>query len=115
MGLGRFELPTSPLSAVRSSQLSYKPAAARPLWGGQYTRPVRCGHLAGTGNLVRLLGGQDEVPSGLVEPWSGPLRRPDAVTHDAGDDEQKRCHLAGPDHAGPLHQYLCQRRPDPGD
>jgi hypothetical protein len=25
MGLGRFELPTSPLSGVRSSQLSYKP------------------------------------------------------------------------------------------
>ena len=27
MGLGRLELPTSPLSAVRSSQLSYKPDA----------------------------------------------------------------------------------------
>ena len=26
MGLGRFELPTSPLSGVRSSQLSYRPA-----------------------------------------------------------------------------------------
>ena len=25
MGLGRFELPTSPLSGVRSNQLSYRP------------------------------------------------------------------------------------------
>ena len=28
MGLGRFELPTSPLSGVRSSQLSYRPGIA---------------------------------------------------------------------------------------
>jgi hypothetical protein len=26
VGLGRFELPTSPLSGVRSNQLSYRPA-----------------------------------------------------------------------------------------
>ena len=32
VGLGRFELPTSPLSGVRSNQLSYRPAlAAHPL------------------------------------------------------------------------------------
>ena len=29
MGLGRFELPTSPLSGVRSSQLSYRPGHRR--------------------------------------------------------------------------------------
>ena len=28
VGLGRFELPTSPLSGVRSSQLSYRPGIA---------------------------------------------------------------------------------------
>ena len=28
VGLGRFELPTSPLSGVRSSQLSYRPKRA---------------------------------------------------------------------------------------
>ena len=28
VGLGRFELPTSPLSGVRSSQLSYRPGNA---------------------------------------------------------------------------------------
>ena len=28
VGLGRFELPTSPLSGVRSNQLSYRPATA---------------------------------------------------------------------------------------
>ena len=27
VGLGRFELPTSPLSGVRSNQLSYRPKA----------------------------------------------------------------------------------------
>ena len=30
VGLGRFELPTSPLSGVRSNQLSYRPATNRP-------------------------------------------------------------------------------------
>ena len=29
VGLGRFELPTSPLSGVRSNQLSYRPGIAR--------------------------------------------------------------------------------------
>ena len=29
VGLGRFELPTSPLSGVRSNQLSYRPAVGR--------------------------------------------------------------------------------------
>jgi hypothetical protein len=30
VGLGRFELPTSPLSGVRSNQLSYRPVWAAP-------------------------------------------------------------------------------------
>ena len=29
VGLGRFELPTSPLSGVRSNQLSYRPVQRR--------------------------------------------------------------------------------------
>ena len=29
VGLGRFELPTSPLSGVRSDQLSYRPVSSR--------------------------------------------------------------------------------------
>ena len=29
VGLGRLELPTSPLSGVRSNQLSYRPVACR--------------------------------------------------------------------------------------
>jgi hypothetical protein len=32
VGLGRVELPTSPLSGVRSNQLSYRPALRAP-WG----------------------------------------------------------------------------------
>jgi hypothetical protein len=35
VGLGRFELPTSPLSGVRSNQLSYRPARRKP----GHTRP----------------------------------------------------------------------------
>ena len=31
MGLGRFELPTSRLSGVRSNQLSYRPSAGKPI------------------------------------------------------------------------------------
>ncbi len=31
VGLGRFELPTSPLSGVRSNQLSYRPAGEIPI------------------------------------------------------------------------------------
>ena len=35
VGLGRFELPTSPLSGVRSNQLSYRPSCALAGYGGQ--------------------------------------------------------------------------------
>jgi hypothetical protein len=31
VGLGRVELPTSPLSGVRSNQLSYRPVSYRPV------------------------------------------------------------------------------------
>ena len=34
VGLGRFELPTSPLSGVRSNQLSYRPGLIEPSAGG---------------------------------------------------------------------------------
>ena len=34
VGLGRFELPTSPLSGVRSNQLSYRPEVGNPGWMG---------------------------------------------------------------------------------
>ena len=34
MGLGRFELPTSPLSGVRSNQLSYRPGCTFELHPG---------------------------------------------------------------------------------
>ena len=38
VGLGRIELPTSPLSGVRSSQLSYRPAGARRAGGADRAR-----------------------------------------------------------------------------
>ena len=41
VGLGRFELPTSRLSAVRSNQLSYRPARLKP--GAHPTAPSKLG------------------------------------------------------------------------
>src|SRR5690349_21128717 len=41
VGPGRFELPTSPLSGVRSNQLSYGP---EPFRFGQEARPIAAGH-----------------------------------------------------------------------
>jgi hypothetical protein len=40
VGLGRFELPTSPLSGVRSNQLSYRPAGLLPQNKGYKLSPV---------------------------------------------------------------------------
>jgi hypothetical protein len=45
VGLGRIELPTSPLSGVRSSQLSYRPVGLRQSWwswSGSNRRPPEC-------------------------------------------------------------------------
>src|SRR6185437_17040172 len=43
VGLGRFELPTSPLSGVRSNQLSYRPVEADWWsWSGSNRRPPEC-------------------------------------------------------------------------
>ena len=42
VGLGRFELPTSPLSGVRSNQLSYRPIVSRSLNDNKTQVQVRC-------------------------------------------------------------------------
>ena len=44
MGLGRLELPTSPLSGVRSSHLSYRPSIGTAWWSwsGSNRRPPEC-------------------------------------------------------------------------
>ena len=41
VGLGRFELPTSPLSGVRSNRLSYRPSAKRFIAATETVCPVR--------------------------------------------------------------------------
>ena len=48
MGLGRLELPTSRLSGVRSSQLSYRPTRRRGRWapGGKRKRKATKSKLA---------------------------------------------------------------------
>ena len=38
VGLGRVELPTSPLSGVRSSQLSYRPITVKADFAIKYTQ-----------------------------------------------------------------------------
>ena len=40
VGLGRFELPTSPLSGVRSNQLSYRPRAYKRLHPTAWHQPI---------------------------------------------------------------------------
>src|SRR5690606_13591472 len=64
VGLGRFELPTSPLSGVRSNQLSYRPEVFRTgLW------PFRCNQVTCVGARSRglrrltLKGGDPAAPS----------------------------------------------------
>ena len=43
VGLGRFELPTSPLSGVRSNQLSYRPTRNVRLRHETVNAPLECG------------------------------------------------------------------------
>ena len=50
MGLGRLELPTSPLSGVRSNQLSYRPMVTLGLDPNSHCsgdQVIHCGHLPG--------------------------------------------------------------------
>lgn len=47
VGLGRFELPTSPLSGVRSNQLSYRPGFRRIDSTGVLARSRPANRLAG--------------------------------------------------------------------
>ena len=48
VGLGRFELPTSPLSGVRSNQLSYRPVKRLQARDSRRIKPIKrrqmCGH-----------------------------------------------------------------------
>ena len=53
VGLGRFELPTSPLSGVRSNQLSYRPGI-RPGPANEQQRDTRAS-ASETGNLLWVL------------------------------------------------------------
>ena len=48
VGLGRFELPTSPLSGVRSNQLSYRPVFEVPSIAGRGLRPLGFRRISGS-------------------------------------------------------------------
>ena len=59
VGLGRIELPTSPLSGVRSSQLSYRPGGLSQSWwswSGSNRRPPECKSGALPAELQPLIG-----------------------------------------------------------
>ena len=55
VGLGRFELPTSPLSGVRSNQLSYRPLPQRARIGCQPDHAKRHGRQTRTRALITLI------------------------------------------------------------
>jgi hypothetical protein len=55
VGLGRFELPTSPLSGVRSNQLSYRPAGLLPQNKGYKLSPVASVWFCSTVPAFKLL------------------------------------------------------------
>ena len=80
VGLGRIELPTSPLSGVRSSQLSYRPGLLQAWWSwsGSNRRPPECKSGALPAELQPLVGdlglGIWDWPSGdaMLEPNPNP-------------------------------------------
>ena len=66
VGLGRFELPTSPLSGVRSNQLSYRPeghAGPKPKQSfALVDQVIHCEHLSRVGDVVDKEVIQPQVP-----------------------------------------------------
>ena len=66
VGLGRFELPTSPLSGVRSNQLSYRPEGhAGPIPKQSFAlvdQVIHCEHLSRVGDVVDKEVIQPQVP-----------------------------------------------------
>ena len=68
VGLGRFELPTSPLSGVRSNQLSYRPNLGFVLLSGRID--------------LTLLSGGNERPGMATQPlWRAGLRWIGSASH----------------------------------
>ena len=58
VGLGRFELPTSPLSGVRSNQLSYRPGTfSLDIWSGNLCERLTQTDLEGLKEVI-----QPQVP-----------------------------------------------------
>src|SRR6266436_3912078 len=87
VGLGRIELPTSPLSGVRSSQLSYRPGWASEQnrahkqadfpkswwsWSGSNRRPPECKSGALPAELQPLVRINQSRPIGRAGPGSSP-------------------------------------------
>ena len=83
MGLGRFELPTSPLSGVRSSQLSYRPAAPQhwALHEGRLDTPAH--H-----SQARFGGTVNRIPTDIRIDLGCPASRGDP--HERGDSLERR-------------------------
>ena len=98
VGLGRVELPTSPLSGVRSSHLSYRPGSRLPEYRGRRLN-VHTGK-AGTDDRAdtRPREGQSEAPirkgSGIQSSWGTwqhPTLCPAALARARVPDEGDMC------------------------
>ena len=86
VGLGRLELPTSPLSGVRSNHLSYRPMAwDRLRWAGGAGRD-RTGDLLNANQALSQLSYSPLAFPGAEKIISRPVGRP------AASDQPKRTH-----------------------
>ena len=65
VGLGRFELPTSPLSGVRSNQLSYRPVIVVELL--EYINPEELNHMASVNSAIPTIANPNVTGRAEVE------------------------------------------------
>jgi hypothetical protein len=91
VGLGRVELPTSPLSGVRSSQLSYRPIFRHISAGG-----------AGRDRTGGLLSANQALSQLSYSPMAAPCRIQFVIESDTGGGKMNRGQLDA-ETTGPAH------------
>ena len=91
VGLGGLEPPTSSLSGMRSSQLSYRPSSLLPTWwswSGSNRRPPECKSGALPAELQPLITSLSFLPAAV--PSSGHCRLPVFINRGQLDTEMTR-------------------------
>ena len=100
MGLGRVELPTSPLSGVRSSHLSYRPGTHTYnhvwwSWSGSNRRPPECKSGALPAELQPLVRKtiRGRLDAWTLRPAQKPLPASDTLSRESGrvDNSSPTC------------------------